>query len=512
MLKKIKKFIPQDYVIAIFLFLLAGFARTIPEIIAGKWPIGYDTFNTYAAELSTYHGPLINWLKTANLLYFIFLPFVRMGVEPASLMKFFGPILYGGLIVSFYFFIRNFLRLGKLQSFLAGIILVLQLAALRLSWDLYRNELGLIFLFLALINLAKVEKTKNFILFCLLALLVVLTNEIVTVILFVALLVYLVALFFKKKKSYLTIIKLSALFVMMAFLFFGIINQSARQVLYSDHIYFVSEKNNLWRYLYQYKTEMDYGKLYSIISRLFWLLYGFLIPFILIGFWFWRKNIILTTIALWLLIGSFSSLIFAGTGLIVWERWLIMLVFPFVIYTTEGIFQIGRFVDLRFKKWHFHLRPMLLTLAIIFWLGFLGLFAWRAYPFLTKSYPDTKPPYRDEEMNSYFTPTMVHNSVGIWRIEDTLNTVEWLDKNVPLNAVVLVDNRYRGLMMTNFKMDNRYIITNTWSERWSQEGLNSARKKGFTKIYLIWKNTSVKGFDRIFVSGNVAVYKAKPPR
>src|SRR3972149_3587648 len=142
---------------------------------------------------------------------------------------------------------------------------------------------------------------------------------------------------------------------------------------------------------------------------------------------------------------------------------------------------------------------MLLTLAIIFWLGFLGLFAWRAYPFLTKSYPDTKPPYRDEEMNSYFTPTMVHNSVGIWRIEDTLNTVEWLDKNVPLNAVVLVDNRYRGLMMTNFKMDNRYIITNTWSERWSQEGLNSARKKGFTKIYLIWKNTSVKGFYRIFV-------------
>ena len=45
--------------------------RAIPEIKAGIWPIGYDTFNTYAAELVTYQGPLINWLKTANLIYFL---------------------------------------------------------------------------------------------------------------------------------------------------------------------------------------------------------------------------------------------------------------------------------------------------------------------------------------------------------------------------------------------------------------------------------------------------------
>lgn len=510
MLKKIKKFISQDYVIAIFLFLLAGFIRAIPEIKAGIWPIGYDTFNTYAAELTTYHGPLVNWLKTANLIYFIFLPFKLAGVDPGFLMKIFGPVFFGALTVSFYFWTRQFLQFSRIKAILASFLIIFQLATLRLSWDLYRNELGLIFLFLALINLSKVAKTKNFILFCLFALLVVLTNELVMVILFVVLFIYLLTLFFKKKKSYLTIFKLSALFLIMAFLFFGIINQSARQVLYSDHMYFVSEKNNLWRYLYQYKAEMDYGKLYSIINRLFWLLYGFLIPFVLIGFWFWRKNIVLTTITLWLLIGSFSSLIFAGTGLIVWERWLIMLVFPFVIYATEGVFQLGRFIDLRLKKWHFHLRPMLWTLATIFWLGFLGLFAWRAYPFLTKSYPETRPPYKDEEINSYFTPTMVHNSVGIWRIEDTLEAIEWLDKNVSAGAVVLVDNRYRGLMMTNFKMDNRYIVTNTWSDSWSKEGLNFARKKGFKNIYLIWKNTSVKGFDRIFLSGNIAVYKAKP--
>lgn len=487
---------------------MAAGIRIIPEIKAGVWPIGYDTFNTYAPQLATYHSPLIYWLFSDNLIYFIFLPFVKMGVDPGFLMKIFGPIFFGFLILSFYYWARFFVKFDKTKALLVGVLIIFQLATLRLSWDLYRNELGLIFFFWALINLLKIDKNKNLIYFALFSLLLVLSHELVTVIFTIVIIAYGINLLLKR--DFLIFARLIIPFFIVSLVFLSIILLASRQNLYNSNIFFISEQsNNLWRYLYEYQKDIDYTQLLNIISRLFWLFYEFLLPLALYGFWLLRKNLILTTLTLWLLIGTFSSLIFAGTGIIVWERWLVMLVFPFAIYTVEGIFHIGQFVNLKLKKWHLYLKPMLWVLAVIFWFAFLVLSFWRVWPFLTASYPDAKPPFKDDQLNSYFPATMVHNSVGIWRIEDTLDAVEWLDKNVPPGAVVLVDNRYRGLFMTNFEMDNRYVISNTWSDSWSKKGLSYARGKGFQNIYLIWKNTSIKNFDRIYVSGNMAVYKAK---
>ena len=80
-MRGIKKFFSSDWTVAIFLFILAAVIRAIPQIKAGIWPIGYDTFNTYSAELSSYNGPLINFVKTANILYFLFLPFKALGLS-----------------------------------------------------------------------------------------------------------------------------------------------------------------------------------------------------------------------------------------------------------------------------------------------------------------------------------------------------------------------------------------------------------------------------------------------
>lgn len=506
-MKKLKKFLSHDLTIATLLFLLAAFVRTIPEIKAGIWPIGYDTFNTYAPQLATYNGSLINWLKTANLIYFIFLPFKLAGIDPGFLMKIFGPIFFGALTVSFYFWSRYFVGFNKLKSFLASALIIFQLATLRMSWDLYRNELGLIFLFLALIYLPQIAKRKALVLFSLFGLLVVLSHELVAVILLVILVIYGFSLLFQKK--YPELLRISFPTVLVS-LIFVVVLFSARQNLYHPNVIFTSESNNIfWHYFYQYQKDMPYQKLFKTISQLFRLFYQFLLPFALYGFWFLRKKLILSTITLWLLIGTFSSLIFSGTGIIVWERWLIMLAFPFAIYAVEGIFKLGRILG-KFKNWAKHLKFLARGLATIFWLGFFGLFIFRALPFLIKDYPDAKPPLANDRLNNYFPRTMVHNSVGIWKIENTLNAIKWLDKNTPSGAVVLVDNRYRGLMLTHFEMDNRYIISNNWSDNWPKSSFAFAKKKGFKDIYLIWPVMPIRGFDKVYSSDNLNVYKAKP--
>ena len=474
-MKTLKKFFSSDWTVALFLFILAAAIRAIPEIKAGIWPIGYDTFNTYAAELSSYNGPLINFLKTANILYFFFLPFKAAGVSPDLIVKIFGPIFYGGLIVSCYLFARRFLQFSVLKAFLLAILTTFQLAALRLSWDLYRNELALIFLFWGLIYLPGAAKLRNLILFGLLAALVVLSNQLVTVLLLVILLVYGVHLLFKKKWE--EFLSISIVLTIMAILF-SVVLSSSGQVLYDSHVFFTSEKNYFWRYFYRYDAVMSYGYLAELIWSLFWLVYGWLLVFVVFGFYFLRKNLVLTVMTIWLLLGTFSSLIFFGSGLMVWERWLLMLIFPFLIYTVEGLFLIGKYLS-HLKGWATRLPKLALALAIIFWIIFLSLFINRAIPFLSADYRDAQPPLANEELNNYFPRTMLHTSLGLWELEDTLKVVEYLNKVAPPGSVILVDNRYRGILISHFDIDDRYIITNSWSETIQSSTLEAAKQTNF---------------------------------
>lgn len=504
---KLKRIIFSDWSIAIGIFILAAIIRAIPEIKAGLWPIGYDTFNTYAAVLATYQGSIWNFLKTANILYLLFWPFKLLGLSPDLIIKIFGPLLYGSLILVFFVFCRKFLKFPKLKAFLATAIIIFSLASLRLSWDLYRNELGLIFLFLGLINLPKITQTKNLIYFSIFTILVGLANELVMVLLLVILFVYWLKLLYKRRWIALTALSIPFSFLIIILL---IVLHSSGQSLYDPHIYFTYDNNYFWGYFYEYRQVMSYDQLFQTITGLFWLLFQFLLPLALYGFWLLRKNLILTTMTIWLLIGTFSSLLLAGKGLLVWERWLIMLVFPMAIYTTHAIFNLGEILA-KLKSWAKHFPKLARVAAGLFWLLFFGLLLLRAIPFISADYSEAKPPLVNEKINIYFPRTMVHNSVGIWKIEYTFDIIQWLNQNAPPGSVILVDNRFRGLMLTRFNLDGRYIITNPWSEKSPEANLELARKKGFEPIYLIWNTLkSIDGFDRIYSSGNMGVYKALP--
>ena len=504
---KKKLYYEQDWFIALILFIIAAAIRIIPEIKAGIWPIGYDTFNSYVADLASYNGPLINWLKSANILYFLFLPLKIIGIKPFIIMKIFGPLLYGLTTVTFYYFLRKFLNFSPLKAFIGGMLLIFQLGALRISWDLFRNELGLIFLFLAFIHLPKIKDNRHLIYFILASILVVLSNQLVAVILGVVVGCYWLSLL--KNKKHPEAWRLVIPGIIAALLFFMVINFPAKS-LYDPHIIFTSENNYFGFYFYAYKKVIVYQQLASLIMTLFLLLFSFLLPLALYGFWLLRKNIILTALTLWLLVGTFSSLVFAGYGLIVWDRWLVMLVFPFVVYAVHGAFYLGNLIG-GIKKWAMKAPKLAWVLAAIFWLGFFGLFIWRDIPFLTATYADAKPPFANDAINSYFPRTMVHNSVGIWKIQDTLDCVKWLNARAPGGSATIVDNRYRGLMMTSFDMDNRYIITNSWSETLQNSNLEIAKQRGYWPIYLIWNTSrSIDGFDRVFASEEAGIYVALP--
>jgi hypothetical protein len=73
-----------------------------------------------------------------------------MVIGPIMAMKVSAPLLYGLLGLSVFYFSRVELKQTNLTAFFIAVFILLQIAALRVSWDLYRNLLAVSLLLLTL--------------------------------------------------------------------------------------------------------------------------------------------------------------------------------------------------------------------------------------------------------------------------------------------------------------------------------------------------------------------------
>jgi hypothetical protein len=143
-----------QYKFALAVFLIPLAIRAVPEIIAGPYPIGWDPIAFYVPitlDLATGRLGWVALLGTAPLLYMISEPvYLITRVNPVWIFKVMGPVLYGSLILALYHFLRLGLGWTKKMSLGGGLITSLYFVTLRISWDLYRNMLGLTFILLSL--------------------------------------------------------------------------------------------------------------------------------------------------------------------------------------------------------------------------------------------------------------------------------------------------------------------------------------------------------------------------
>lgn len=492
-----------------FVFIIAGLLRALPEIKAGVWPIGYDTFNAYAPDLLKFDGDYLRWIFSANLLYFILWPFYHfLHIDPYLLMKIAGPVLYGSFGVTFYLFCRKFLKWGSGAVFLTSLLLIVQLAALRISWDLFRNLLGLIFLFPSFYLLENNEKTKNPILLMIFSILIILSNQLVASLWFVILLAWLIKTLVKKDYP---VFWETLIVILPTIVIWILILKSPGLNSFGGHVFYKGESDRVFNYFVAYKNQLSsYNNLINTIWNLFLLYYKYLAPVAIVGMWFLRKNFLLWILTIWLLFGTFSSFIFKGYGLFVWDRWLLMLVIPLTIYAAAVFFGIGNWIINRKIFAYNNIQIFLKALGVLIFLSFIIFFFAINRPFLTTPNKDAKAPFLNSQLNAYIPPTMLNNAVGYENLDHVLNSIQFLNTKTPENAVILIDNRYRGLILTKLNYDNRYVYTYAWASKPNEEIIQEVRDKNLGPIYTIWTYRSgVKGFDRVFKSGETSVYVDK---
>lgn len=166
-------------------FPLAAFfvplgVRLIPEILAYPYPIGFDTIAYYVPIIMSriaLVGSPVNYFGGTILLY-LPLTYVYLLVSDALLvMKLAPTVLLGLLGWSTFLLGRKLLSWNRSWALFLALVGSLYFVALRLSWDLHRNVLGLALVLLTLGFLAEEKPANRFIAVLILASLAVMTHE-----------------------------------------------------------------------------------------------------------------------------------------------------------------------------------------------------------------------------------------------------------------------------------------------------------------------------------------------
>jgi len=130
-------------------FLLGFSIRLIPETMYPNYPVGYDVA-MYAYIIPRIHKtPIVTMLRGTPLFYLASWFLLQLThADIYLLLKITAPTMYSLLLASLYTLLTSALKWDPKKSLLCTLVCMLQIPTLRLSWDLFRNELGLITLFL----------------------------------------------------------------------------------------------------------------------------------------------------------------------------------------------------------------------------------------------------------------------------------------------------------------------------------------------------------------------------
>jgi hypothetical protein len=423
-----------------------------------------------------------------------------------------APVLFGLNVAGVYWFARRALDWDVKAGLVAAGFFALQLASLRISWDLLRNTLGLGLLLFTLPLLLRVSSKRGFFLFALLSLLTVFSHEFAAV----ALLVVSFALIFWRlvKDRDLAMYRLRVLAVSPAlavFLFgfylrFFPVGYAAETNVISAGDSFSGSSGGLF-FLVDYlsvRTSVDFYASYWALAFNVFLLFAVLyLPYLFLVFkGFFRSGVLNVWTGL-LLFGAFGCLFYPSGALLYWHRWMFMLVYPFTFYAVNGLRESSR--QYLNGSMHFFPRfPSWKVLAMVFLtvsLGVACLFTPLLMRYVNVSVSDVF------FTQAYFS---VSPAVPYEDVDDVAEAMRWLDGNSDNSSCVVLHHAFFD--WGRLYLDGSHVIVHFEFD--VDEAVNAASERGFNHVFFVWWNEPIgwygitvpDSFARLQDFGRISVY------
>lgn len=485
----------RNFIFPFLAFVVPLIVRAIPEILMGPYVVGFDTMGFYVPNtLLWLHGGINLWgyLETAPLFYTILISIVATGGPLIVALKVISPLLLGFLGLSIYIYARKGLDWSSIKSIVPALLGTVYFVALRVSWDMLRNELGLIFLFVVLTLLADRRNSswKRYVLLSLAMMAVVLSHQLVSVIMFGVVVFTVVYKLLRKdfiRSVNLIVVSLPAVFFFF-FVYFIVVVPSG----FMDYSMSVGSPLASWTGFTSYQS--------MLVSETGFFLYCFLplLPLALVSF----KRFGDFQLRSWLLLSLILLLIpFAFVSPF---RWILMLPYPLAFYVTDTLSWLK---SIRWKRFKFTVHKIAILYLVLSTalLSFGFIFMTSEKPFLY---------FNPEQFNYYpyqIPSSMSQNTISITDCQSTVNALQWFRGNVNSSALLLTHTVFYGWALLTLNEDQ---VRNYGFDD-PAKAATTAAQEGHTQIYLIWwvngqgwygQPTLPLSFHEVYQSGKIAIY------
>ncbi len=461
--------------------------RAIPELLMGPFVVGFDTLGYYVPNTLVWlTGGVSFWTFTATapFLYVLLMGFTYIGVPIVMSLKIMSPLLLGFLGLVVYFYANKTLLWSSKKSLLVVLFATLYFVALRVSWDMLRSELGLVFLFATLIFLKKDGRLfRSGILLSLAMTSVVFAHQLVAVIMFAIVIATILRSYLDKK-----MVELRRLIVCSApaaCLFFAIIYANV-VIQFPVVSGFPSQESGGFLALFGFASYTD-----LVVDTLGFLVFCYLplIPLLVLGARRFKSNLQLKAWVFWVFLSLLLVIISPNAFFSVPYRWTLLLTYPLAFYAADA------FAGLKLNSYKVGVGLMLATLS----LGFIVLPNNSAFP-----YYDAFP--------TYIPKSMLQNTVPLSDCQDTANALQWARNNMPSNAHLLVHDVFYG--WASLTLNSNQLIYYGYGNPEAMAQKLEENGSAYP-LYLIWwvngsgwygQSSVSSAFRQVYQSGRIAVF------
>jgi hypothetical protein len=493
--------------------------RLLPEVLSYPHAMGFDTVY-YAGRLQT--GELwVHWSHVFDswLLYALLLPFrAGLRLEPFLVLKAAMPLLFGVTVAGVYYVATRGLGWSERKSLFAAGLFSFQMGILALSWQFYRNMLGLGLLLFALPSAWQAQPTwTGLTAFGVLSLLAVWGHEYAGVLLLASVAAVAASRWGAgAKQNALKVMGAAApaiaVFVASVWLRVTPVYQGAPSNLlwaYRVEGYYAGPLFFLVNYLaisdtFQYYP--TYLHLAASVVSLFAVLYAAVVPLAVVGFF---RHTVLDGWTGLLGVGAFGCLAVPFFALNYWNRWMLLLVVPVTLYAAHGFARVlqtagpvaaslGRLGSLRVSRraakglvlasvttgFVFMTSPMFLDRG-----GVFGL-------------PTTV---------NYVPSTMQCNAVPLCDVDGVVAAFRWVDAAMDETSSCLAHDAL--FYWAQYALEEQHTLVFFKNDVW--QAVNVAAAHGFTRCWLVWWSTDIgwygfavpHEFVEMYRAGRISVYE-----
>ncbi len=478
----------QEHRFALAAFLIPVGIRAVPEILVGLYPVGWDTIAFYVPNTLDWAAEKVGWmamLGTAPLMYMISVPvYLLLRVNPVWIFKVMGPALYGSMIWALFRFLRLGLRWPERQALGGALMTSLYFVTLRISWDMYRNMLGLTFILLSLPLLEDWKGPRKQVLLSALIVLAVASDQLTGVI--ASFLVGARFLSGLMRRDWDELTGLVRIAVPGVFLFFSI-------------VYAAQMASGIGLVQKQASTP----SLDSLGSSLGFLGYAYmaLAPLVIAGL----RRVPSRDLKNWsvLCAGAVFTALLPFFGLVVMSyRWSLLLSIPLCVYAAAGLSSLtGSRHSIRRLTRPLNKAglPIFATLLVGLAVLYIGLPAQSAFPYST-AFPSLLP------------TSMVQDTVPLSDMDSLIGLMNWVASNSNSQTALITHQAIYGWARAYFPASDRIV---NYEYASPMVGVEKARLEGYSSMLMIWWVDGLgwhgqpgvpHSFTPLLRSGDLAVY------